>query len=195
MNLCVITPTLPEREETFLPLCKASVDAAGVPHLVGTDIHKKGIGHTLNVLALEAYRDGFTHVLVVGDDDTIDSSYPQNMIEVMEENRWVTSSYKRTDGLFVDIRSGVKTEIKEQNLLSAFILIDIELLFAIGGYSTLAVFEDWELSARLLTLGYSYSVNHKGGYNYTIHDTQISKADNGWHQNTLNLISLYKKRD
>lgn len=145
--------------------------------LVLRGTHNINIGQSRNSGLVAAAAKQIGMVAMIDSDDTIDPQYLWHMTMLYNyaETDWVTSSYMRSDGIWVDLmENATSQQEREQNRLSAFILASpIDLLVA-GGYSPLAIAEDWELWYRLLNLGYKYAVNHEGGYNYRVHSGSSS---------------------
>lgn len=150
-----------------------------------SSIHTKAnIGASRNaglILALQLDAD---LIAMVDSDDSISNDYLQSMVDCRAGDLfpWVVSSYQRSDGVFVDLVDNPTIEQQLiQNRLSAFVLADPAFLLSVGGYSPLAIAEDWELWYRMMLLGYIPRVNHHGGYNYRVH----SKSESSRHSDIV----------
>lgn len=180
-------------------VAQTKLEQSGLPGMIFELAGQKhNIGFSRNYALTQALRMGIENIMMVDSDDVLDPEYVANMWQTHLDNpdaQWVTSSYKHMNGPFVDLMDGATAEQEyEQNRLSAFILAHPGFLLQYGGYSPLAIAEDWELWHRLLKFGNKYAVNHKGGYNYRIHPKSSTAQKNGnvINENTINYINAQK---
>ena len=155
------------------------------------------IGVARNLGLIKAIQQECDCVAMVDSDDTITPSYLQDMHSVYSDGDtdWVTSDFCINRGTIIQnvvLPDNANLEVvKNYNPLSAFIFTKPELLLSVGGYSPMAIAEDWELWYRLIMMGCTYKVNHKGGYNYRMHGESSSDKKSDRIPRTINVINSY----
>lgn len=203
MKILVIVPYLPEDRPLLLELA-ADIGKSGdlvVDHVVSLyskeDRPRKGQAIRKNEMLIEAIHMGFDYVMTMDADDRITPEYIGDMISTIltTEADVVYTDYKRTDGIDVVLRDDLPLEtIRDFNMLSSFLIAKPETLLSVGGYNPTYLHEDWEMNYKLALAGYTYAVNHKGGYIYTIRDGQDSAVGNAKDKITKDILNLYVPR-
>lgn len=136
-----------------------------------------------NHALIYALKNNYDFFVNVDGDDYIDINYVENMLDTYEKSKSdiIYTAYKHTDNGYIAIpRENLSSQqIQGSNGLSAFLMSRPETLLEIGGYvADDNISEDWVLNYQAAKNGLTYSVNRKGGYNYRIHDDQVTKSKN-----------------
>lgn len=151
--ITVITPTIPERAE-LLKECIASVSAAGLIHLIGSDPQRLGPARVRNTLL---QRVTTPWVVFLDDDDVL---YPQYQ-------RIVEKRFKDADVIYTawDLLGGEEPKprpfdadvLRQGNYIPVTACVRTEAIRAVGGFPEDWVLEDHGLWIRLLDAGYRFS--------------------------------------
>lgn len=148
--LTVITPTVPGNEQ-LLGECKRSVEAVGLPHLIGVDEHRQGPSAERNRLAAVANTEW---LLFLDDDDLLLSHYLEVVEPHLAEADVVYTKWYLTGAIDPQPLDGFDPDLlRERNFIPVTAAVRTALFRQVGGFNPAAKLEDHDLWVRLLNAG------------------------------------------
>jgi hypothetical protein len=147
--ITAITPTVPGRER-LLEQCRASVVAAGLPHLVQVDHERRGPGAVRNELAACVETEW---LLCVDDDDLLLSHYLEVVRPELEHADVVYTSWYLTGAPDPQPLDRFDPDVlRIQNFIPVTAAVRTSSFRAVGGFRDVPL-EDHDLWLRLLDAG------------------------------------------
>lgn len=147
--ITALTPTLPGRER-LLEQCRASVVAAGLKHLVGLDLERRGPAAIRNELAAQAHTPW---LLCLDDDDLLLSHYLEVVAPELETADVVYTSWYLTGAPDPQPLDRFDADyLRVQNFIPVTAAVRTEAFRAVGGFRNVPL-EDHDLWLRLLDAG------------------------------------------
>jgi hypothetical protein len=162
--ITVVTPTVPGREQ-LLAECVASVDRAGLTHLVGLDAAGEGPAVVRNRL-LEHVTTPW--VVWLDDDDLIDSHYTRIVERHLPAADVVYTAWDLTGAdqprpLPGGFDPGL---LQRGNYIPVTACCRVDAVRAVGGFPADADLEDWALWKALAAAGYRFRYVPIVGWTY-----------------------------
>jgi GT2 family glycosyltransferase len=153
VNIAVITPTLPGRED-LLEECKASVAALGLRHLIALDTGRHGPALIRNALAAQT---DARWLLFLDDDDLLLPNYldvvrPHLATADVVYTNWELSGADEPRPHPFD-----EASLRRFNFIPVTACVRARAFRAVGGFPTDAVLEDHGLWLALLDHGYRFT--------------------------------------
>lgn len=147
--ITALTPTVPGRER-LLEQCRASVAAAGLPHLVALDRERRGPAAVRNDLAAQVETPW---LLCLDDDDLLLSHYLTVVQPELETADVVYTSWYLTGAPDPQPLDAFNAELlRVQNFIPVTAAVRTEKFRAVGGFRDVPL-EDHDLWLRLLDAG------------------------------------------
>lgn len=148
--ITAITPTVHGREQ-LLAECRASVAAAGLPHLVMVDELGEGPAIIRNRLAERVDTDW---LLCLDDDDLLLPHYLEVVAPALDGADVVYTNWYLTGAIDPQPLDGFDPDLlRERNFIPVTAAIRTSMFRRVGGFNPDAVLEDHDLWVRLLDAG------------------------------------------
>jgi hypothetical protein len=136
--------------------------------IVKIDKNNTGFGYVLSFIVERYYAKGFRYVLFSDDDvfglKTRDNKRVENIKEFLSEGVSIMEQhdYAQLMVSFSGHNWYEKRDIKEDVGCWGMVFLDLEKIKSVGNYDTeLKIFNDWDMSARLITAGYKTACWYK----------------------------------
>lgn len=172
-KVAVITPSLPKRAG-YLEECIESVKNQTyikTVHYYEVDHERKGPVFMRNKLAWEAYCDYASKLVFLDDDDLIDPTFIEKMMEFSEDYEVVYPLWRVTGWTDWPVSHNCNyQDLENGNFIPMTAMVDMDMWVKVGGFDE-GDMEDWVLWVKILRAGGKFKCIHEQLWTYRFHQS------------------------